>query len=136
EQDEHCQSPTAVNASDQTIRNRPHEGGLRARRPVVGPVLTGQHRRARLAFATEDQNWQICHRRLVLFTDESRVYLSTCDRRDRLWGRCGECYAACNIFQHDRFGGIRIKSLDPLSDPTLVQWVMGSSWCTTMPGLM
>ncbi|KAI4891182.1 hypothetical protein NFI96_000456 [Prochilodus magdalenae] len=49
-------------------RNRPHEGGLRARRPVVGPVLTGQHRRARLAFATEHQNWQIRHRRLVLFT--------------------------------------------------------------------
>ena len=32
--------------------------------------------------------------------------------------------------------GIRMKSLDPLSDPTLVQWVLGSSWCTTMPGLM
>ncbi|KAI4878812.1 hypothetical protein NFI96_010008 [Prochilodus magdalenae] len=86
-------------------RNRPHEGGLRARRPVVGPVLTGQHRRARLAFATEHQNWQIRHRRLVLFTDESRFYLSTCDRRDRLWRRRGECYAVCSIIQHDRFGG-------------------------------
>ncbi|KAI4879945.1 hypothetical protein NFI96_000568 [Prochilodus magdalenae] len=105
EQDEHCQSPTAVNVSDQTIRNRPHEGGLRARCPVVGPVLTGQHRRARLAFATEHQNWQIRHRRLVLFTDESRFYLSTCDRRDRLWRCGGECYPACNIIQHDRFGG-------------------------------
>ncbi|KAI4874218.1 hypothetical protein NFI96_005717 [Prochilodus magdalenae] len=89
----------------QTIRNRPHEGGLRARRPVVGPVLTGQHRRARLAFATEHQNWQICPRRLVLFTDVSRFYLSTCDRRDRLWRRHGECYPACNIIQHDWFGG-------------------------------
>ncbi|KAI4878926.1 hypothetical protein NFI96_002655 [Prochilodus magdalenae] len=29
-----------------------------------------------------------------------------------------------------------MKSLDPLSDPTLVQWVLSSSWCTTMPGLM
>ncbi|KAI4904756.1 hypothetical protein NFI96_010311 [Prochilodus magdalenae] len=37
--------------------------------------------------------------------DESRFYLSTCDRRDRLWRRRGECYAACNIIQHDRFGG-------------------------------
>ncbi|KAI4895597.1 hypothetical protein NFI96_008461, partial [Prochilodus magdalenae] len=36
---------------------------------------------------------------------ESRFYLSTCDRRDRLWRRRGECYAACNIIQHDRFGG-------------------------------
>ncbi|KAI4900201.1 hypothetical protein NFI96_017677, partial [Prochilodus magdalenae] len=86
-------------------RNRPHEGGLRARRPVVGRVLNGQHRRARLAFATEHQNWQIRHRCLVLFTDESRFYLSTCDRRDRLWRRRGECYAACNIIQHDWFGG-------------------------------
>ncbi|KAI4891562.1 hypothetical protein NFI96_008853, partial [Prochilodus magdalenae] len=105
EQDEHCQSPTAENVSDQTIRNRPHEGGLRARRPVVGPMLTGQHRRAQLAFATEHQNWQIRHRRLVLFTDESRFYLSTCDRRDRLWRCHGECYAACNIIQHGWFGG-------------------------------
>ncbi|KAI4900603.1 hypothetical protein NFI96_003188 [Prochilodus magdalenae] len=86
-------------------RNRPHEGGLRARRPVVGPVLTAQHCRARLAFATEHQNWQIRHRHLVLFTDESRFYLSTCDRRDRLWRRRGECYAACITIQHDWFGG-------------------------------
>ncbi|KAI4894176.1 hypothetical protein NFI96_002720 [Prochilodus magdalenae] len=105
EQDKHCQSPTAVNVSDQTIRNRPHEGGMRARCPVVGPVLTGQHRRARLAFATEHQNWQIRHRRLVLFTDESRFHLSTCDRHDRLWRRRGDYYAACNIIQHDWFGG-------------------------------
>ncbi|KAI4878924.1 hypothetical protein NFI96_002653 [Prochilodus magdalenae] len=47
---------------------------------------------------------------------ESRFYLSTCDRRDRLWRCRGECYAACNIIQHDWFGGIRMKSLDPLSD--------------------
>ncbi|KAI4886029.1 hypothetical protein NFI96_024196, partial [Prochilodus magdalenae] len=98
--------PSPVNHSFEVpLRNRPHEGGLRARRPVVGPVLTGQHRRARLAFATEHQNWQIRHRHLVLFTDESRFYLSTCDRRDRLWRRRGECYAACNIIQHDWFGG-------------------------------
>ncbi|KAI4883806.1 hypothetical protein NFI96_002423 [Prochilodus magdalenae] len=55
-----------------------------------------------LDFATEHQNWQI---RLVLFTDESRFHLSTCERRDRLWRRRGECCAACNIIQHDWFGG-------------------------------
>ncbi len=32
--------------------------------------------------------------------------------------------------------GIGMKSLDPLSEPTLVQWVLGSSCCTTMPGFM
>ncbi|TWW61087.1 hypothetical protein D4764_05G0011770 [Takifugu flavidus] len=99
------QRATGVNVSTQTIRNRLHEGGLRARRPVVGPVLTAQHRGARLAFAQEHQNWQVRHWRPVLFTDESRFTLSTCDRRERVWRRQGERYAACNVVQHDRFGG-------------------------------
>ncbi|KAI4902724.1 hypothetical protein NFI96_031916, partial [Prochilodus magdalenae] len=46
---------------------------------------------------------------LLSLIDESRFYLSTCDRRDRLWRRCGECYAACNIIQHDWFGGGSVK---------------------------
>ncbi|KAI4891335.1 hypothetical protein NFI96_008906, partial [Prochilodus magdalenae] len=129
-----------VNVSDQTISNRPHEGGLRARHPVVGPVLTGQHH-------------------------ESRCYLSTCDRRDRLWRRRGECYAACNIIQHYRFGGgsvmvwggislegrtdlyrldhgtltaIRYQDeiLGPVVGPYAGAVGPGSSWCTAMPGLM
>ncbi|KAI3354262.1 hypothetical protein L3Q82_018793, partial [Scortum barcoo] len=44
---------------------------------------------------------QIRHWRPVLFTDESRFTLSTCDRRDRVWRRRGERSAACNILQHD-----------------------------------
>ncbi|KAI3356569.1 hypothetical protein L3Q82_017771 [Scortum barcoo] len=77
---------------------------MRARRPQVGVVLTAQHRAGRLAFAREHQDWQIRHWRPVLFTDESRFTLSTCDRRDRVWRRRGERSAACNILQHDRFG--------------------------------
>ncbi len=91
------QQATGVNVSDQTIRNRLHEGGLRARRSLVGPVLTARHRGARLAFAIEHQNWQVRHWRPVLFTDESRFTLSTCDRCERVWRSCGEHYAACNI---------------------------------------
>ena len=41
----------------------------------------------------------------VLFTDESRYHISTCDRRVRVWRQPGELYAQCNIVQHDRFGG-------------------------------
>ena len=37
---------TLVHVSDQTVRNRLHEGGMRARRLLVGPVLTAQHRAA------------------------------------------------------------------------------------------
>uniref|UniRef100_A0AAZ3RXU6 Transposase Tc1-like domain-containing protein n=1 Tax=Oncorhynchus tshawytscha TaxID=74940 RepID=A0AAZ3RXU6_ONCTS len=80
---------THVHVSVQTVRNRLHEGGMRARRPQVGVVLTAQH------------HWQIRHWLPVLFTDESRFTLSTCDRRDSLetpWR------TFCNILQHDRFG--------------------------------
>ena len=78
------QQASNVHVSAQTVRNRLHEGGMRARRPQVGPVLTAQHRAVRLAFAREHQDWQIRHWRPVLFTDESRFTLSTCDRRDSL----------------------------------------------------
>ncbi|KAI3356926.1 hypothetical protein L3Q82_003567 [Scortum barcoo] len=98
------QQATNVHVSAQTVRNRLHEGGMRARRPQVGAVLTAQHRAGRLAFAREHQDWQIRHWRPVLFTDESRFTLSTCDRRDRVWRRRGERSAACNILQHDQFG--------------------------------
>ena len=78
------QQATNVHVSAQTVRNRLHEGGMRARRPQVGVVLTAQHRAGRLAFAREHQDWQIRHWLPVLFTDESRFTLSTCDRRDSL----------------------------------------------------
>ncbi|CDQ90361.1 unnamed protein product [Oncorhynchus mykiss] len=77
--EEHChclQQATNVHVSAQTVRNRLHEGGMRARRPQVGVVLTAQHRAGRLAFAREHQVWQIRHWRPVLFTDESRFTLS------------------------------------------------------------
>ncbi|CDQ72919.1 unnamed protein product [Oncorhynchus mykiss] len=99
------QQATNLHWSAQTVRNRLHEGGMRARRPQAGVVLTAQHRAGRLAFAREHQDCQIRHWRPVLFTDESRFTLSTCDRRDRVWRCRGERSAACNILQHDRFGG-------------------------------
>ncbi|XP_029905559.1 B-cell receptor CD22-like [Myripristis murdjan] len=38
-------------------------------------------------------------------SNESRFTLSTYDRRDRVWQRWGEHYAAYNLLQDDRFGG-------------------------------
>uniref|UniRef100_A0AAY5KJW3 Tc1-like transposase DDE domain-containing protein n=1 Tax=Esox lucius TaxID=8010 RepID=A0AAY5KJW3_ESOLU len=78
---------------------------MRARCPLVVPVLTAQHCAAQLALSREHQSWQIRHWHPVLFTDESRFTLSTCDRHKRVWRRCGERYAACNIIHHERFGG-------------------------------
>ncbi|MCI4390161.1 hypothetical protein PGIGA_G00119410 [Pangasianodon gigas] len=99
------QQATGVHVSDQTVRNRLHEGGMRARCPLVGHVLTAQHRAAQLAFAREHQNWHVRHWHPVLSTDESRFTLSICDRSERVWRCRGERYAACNIIQHDWFGG-------------------------------
>ncbi len=96
------QQAAAVNVSDQTIRNILHESGLRTRHPLVGPVLTARHCGARLAFANKHQNWQVHYWRPVLFSDESRFTLSTCNRRERVWRSRGEHYATCNIVQHDR----------------------------------
>ncbi len=106
-QDEHCQNPTKWPPADlwceclwQKNINRLLEGGLRARHPLVAPVLTARHRGARLAFAVEHQNWQICHWHPVLHRWQ-QVTLNTCDRCERVWRSRGECYAACNIVQHD-----------------------------------
>ena len=55
------QQATNVHVSAQTVRNSLHEGGMSARRPQVGVVLTAQHRAGRLAFAREHQDWQMRH---------------------------------------------------------------------------
>ena len=38
-------------------------------------------------------------------TDKSQFSLSESDWHVRVWRSAGECYQACNIIQHDRFGG-------------------------------
>lgn len=98
------QQATDVVVCAQTGRNRLHEGGVRAQRSQVGVALTAKRHTGRLAFAREHQDWQIHHWHPVIFADESRFTLSTCDRRGRVWSCCGECSAACNIHQHDRVG--------------------------------
>ena len=47
------QQATNVHASAQTVRNRLHEGGMRARCPQVGVVLTAQHHAGRLVEITK-----------------------------------------------------------------------------------
>ena len=71
-----------------------------------GPnVLQWNSGHCQLAFVRGHENWQVHHWLTVLFINESRFTLSTCDRHERVWGQLGEGYVACNITQHDRFGG-------------------------------
>ena len=99
------QLATGQRISTQTIRNRLHNDTLNARRPATGPILTRAHRIQRLEFAENHLNWEMRDWESVLFTNESRFHLSSCDRRVRVWRRPGERYADCNIMEYDRYGG-------------------------------
>ncbi|GFV98496.1 transposable element Tcb2 transposase [Trichonephila clavipes] len=54
-----------------TVRNRLHNAGLYARRPVVCVPLNGRQRRNRLCWAREHVSWTQQQLASVLFTDES-----------------------------------------------------------------
>lgn len=91
--------------SIETIRQRLKEANLQPRIPARGPALTVDHRRARLNFATEHVNWVEADWEQVLWTDESRFCLYTCDRRVRVFRRPNERYAQCNFMNTTLFGG-------------------------------
>lgn len=91
--------------SAQTVRNRLRAEGLRARRPFVGPVLTRQHKQARLAWSQEHLRWTRQQWKNVLFTDESRFALTTGDGRIRVYRRRNERYAEACTLQRDSYGG-------------------------------
>ncbi|GFX68742.1 transposable element Tcb2 transposase [Trichonephila clavipes] len=69
----------------QTVRNRLHEGGLYARRPMVCIPLTPRHRVARRRWAAEHRDWEQHDWSQVLFTDESRFSQECETRRVLVW---------------------------------------------------
>jgi transposase len=76
---------TGRRVSSQTIRNRLHQGGLYARRPLVCVPLTARHRTARRNWAEEHRGWGHDEWSHVLFTDESRFSLESDNRRVLIW---------------------------------------------------
>ena len=91
--------------SVQTVWNRLHSAGLRARRPYIRVPLSQRHRQARLAGTRQHHRWTNQQWATVLLTDESWFLLDMLDRRRRVWRRRGERYANCAIVEHDRYGG-------------------------------
>jgi len=69
----------------QTVRNRLHEGGLCARRPMVCISLTPRHRATRRRWAPEHRDWEQHDWSQVLFTDDSRFSLECDTRRVLVW---------------------------------------------------
>lgn len=91
--------------SDQTVRNRLREAGIRSRRPLRGPVLTRQHRQQRRQWCRQHLPWPLQRWRTVIFSDESRYMLRRPDGRARVYRRRNERYAANCVQEVDRFGG-------------------------------
>ncbi|GFW68023.1 transposable element Tcb1 transposase [Trichonephila clavipes] len=94
---------TGKQISRKTVARRLRGGGLYARRPVVCPPLTRQHRTARLQWCREHHNWTEQDWACLLFSDESRFSLSSDCRRQLIWRESGTAYRPENIQEKDRY---------------------------------
>lgn len=91
--------------SIETIRQRLLEGNLCSRIAARGPALIAARRRARLNFAVKHVSWGEADWERVLWTDELRFCLHTCDRRVRGSRRPNERFSQCSIVNTTLFGG-------------------------------
>ena len=100
------QDVTNARVSPQTIRNRLHERGLRARRPIRRVILNTGHRENCLAWCIGHRQWAVNTQwENVMFSDESGFYLKFTDGRARVWRRRGEMFQDNCIQEIDRYGG-------------------------------
>ena len=91
--------------SDQTVRNRLRQSGLRSRRPLKGMELKRRHRIARLQWARARLRWRRNTWQNILFSDESKFNLKFSDGRVRIYRRRRERFADGCVKETDRFGG-------------------------------
>ena len=91
--------------SSQAVCRRLRCAGIVARRPARRPILTGNHRQARLQWCRQRLRWTDMQLGQVLFTDETRFHLSHSDGRSRVYQRRGERYVNHCVIEEDRLGG-------------------------------
>lgn len=96
---------TGVHISNQTVRRRLHESGLRARRRAACPLLKPQHRITRLRWAQDHQNWGIAEWNRCLFSDESKFNLFRSDGRVLVWRGRNERFVEEHMEARVAFGG-------------------------------
>ncbi|GFW76516.1 transposable element Tcb2 transposase [Trichonephila clavipes] len=88
-----------------TVRNRLHNAGLYARRPVVCVPLNGRQRRNRLCWAREHVSWTQQQWASVLFTDESRFTMESDSGRLLIWREQRTRYHQSNTVERHRYRG-------------------------------
>lgn len=88
-----------------TLRNRLHSAGYYARRPIRRPLLTRQHKQARLEWCRARRRWNLANWRKVHWSDESRFLLFHTDGRARVWRQPNSAYAQRHIMEQVPFGG-------------------------------
>ncbi|GFV55215.1 transposable element Tcb2 transposase [Trichonephila clavipes] len=86
------------------VRNRLHNAGLYARRPVVCVPLNGRQRRNRLCWAREQVSWTQQQWASVLFTDESRFTMESDSGRISLGG-----HTDLHVFHGGTVTGLRYR---------------------------
>ena len=89
--------------SDQTVRNRLRQSGLRSRRPLKGMELKRRHRIARLQWARARLRWMRNIWQNILFSDESKFNLKFSDGRMRIYHRRRERFADGCVKKTDRW---------------------------------
>ena len=117
-----------VTVSDQTIRNRLHAAGLRARRPLVRIPLKQRHRIHRLDWCRRHLRWNWLQWSRVAFSYESRFNLYFNDGRMRVYRRHGEQYSDVNVKEHDRYGGgsVMVWAAVTIHRRTPLQFIAGN----------
>ncbi|GFX99800.1 transposable element Tcb2 transposase [Trichonephila clavipes] len=102
---QHLHSATGTTVSTQTVRNRIHDVGMYARRPMVCVRLISRHRRNHREWATEHMNWRRNEWSNVLFSDESRFSVHPDNRRIFIWRDRGSRNNPAFVHESARFGG-------------------------------
>ncbi|GFT87115.1 transposable element Tcb1 transposase [Trichonephila clavipes] len=118
---QYTESVTHHSVSARTIRRRLQQSGLTARRPLLRPPLTQNHRRLHHQWCDERRMW-VAEWNEVVFTDESRICLQHHDGRIRVWRHRGERMLNSCVMHHHTgpapgimvWGGIGYHSRTPL----------------------
>ncbi|GFV19156.1 transposable element Tcb2 transposase [Trichonephila clavipes] len=88
-----------------TVRNRFHNAGLYARRPVACVPLNGRQRRNCLCWAREHVSWTQQQWASVLFTDESRFTMESDSGRLLIWREQRTRYHQSNTVERHSYRG-------------------------------